>query len=118
MSDSGNWSPHDRQATTAAPTPVSLGIENQNKTQDFTKELGFEVHALPEWCRIVDRTFTHGTPDRTGVVNVSERIGIEEQDVRALTGFERPGFLFDAKGPGGHNGGGLRASRGVKPAST
>lgn len=35
-------------------------------------------------------------------------IGVEEQDVTALAGFQRPGFLLDSESPGGHDGGGLK----------
>lgn len=70
--------------------------------------LGFKVHAPPKRCRIIDRTKRDGTLDGPGVVNVCERIDIEEQDVAALAGLKRSGFFFGANVLREHNCSGLK----------
>src|SRR5437879_2292879 len=92
-------SDHPRHPTLEITLPkshASVTIQSQHHS------LRLEAYALPEFGGVIHGAVGDYVFDVAGVVNVLERVAVDQDQVGALSGFDRAQFLVEAHDAGRH----------------
>jgi hypothetical protein len=81
----------------------------QVRREGFSRNLrlGLESYALPEFGSVIHRALGDDVFNVTGIVDVRERVSVDQDQVPSLALLDRPGLFFEMHGPGRDDGGGL-----------
>src|ERR1700722_15736823 len=80
--------------------PPQRSLQNRSETQAFLRQ---EANALPEWHRIIHGSCRYRSPHGAGVMNVGQRISVQQEHIATLSHLEGARFLFNTQCPGGDN---------------